>query len=69
MKHTVSSLLRPDGVTHGMIETTAEEIVPHAIAVLQAAGYKLVIVADCLGVEPYQSVTEPPAFDVSILLF
>ncbi len=61
--------MRSDGVTDGMVETTAEEIVPHAIAVLQAAGYKLVTVADCLGMEPYQSVTEPPAFYVSIFCF
>ena len=42
-------------------ETTAHQVVPHAISVLQAAGYRLVTVAECLGVEPYQSVTTPQA--------
>ena len=40
-------------------ETTAREIVPHAIRVFQARGYRLVTVAECLGMEPYQSVTTP----------
>ena len=42
-----------------IVAQTALVVVPHAISVLQAAGYKLVTVAECLGLEPYQSVTTP----------
>jgi len=38
---------------------TALVVVPHAISVLRAAGYQLVTVAECLGLQPYQSVTTP----------
>ena len=44
------------------IDTTAFIVAPHAIKVLQDAGYKLVTVADCLGQEPYLSTG--PATDV-----
>jgi len=40
-------------------EQTAHVIVPHAIQVLQQNGYRLVTVAECLGMEPYQSVGQP----------
>jgi hypothetical protein len=41
------------------------EVLPHAIKVLQGAGYKLVTVAECLGKAPYQSVGPPGVRDVS----
>ena len=41
------------------IGTTAFIVAPHAIKVLQSAGYKLVTVAECLGQQPYLS-TGPP---------
>ncbi|KAF8072278.1 carbohydrate esterase family 4 protein [Lyophyllum atratum] len=42
-------------------------VVPHAIATLQKAGYKLVTLAECLGREPYQSVGTPSVRDVRFL--
>eukprot|EP00919_Chromeraceae_sp_WS-2016_P061637 GHVR01146152.1.p1 GENE.GHVR01146152.1~~GHVR01146152.1.p1 ORF type:complete len:159 (-),score=1.22 GHVR01146152.1:104-580(-) len=44
-------------LNHEVYERTAHEVVPHAISVLQAKGYKLVTVAECLGMEPYQSTS------------
>ena len=41
------------------MDTTAFIVAPHAIKVLQSAGYKLVTVAECLGQQPYLS-TGPP---------
>ena len=41
------------------IDTTAFIVAPHAIKVLQSAGYQLVTVAECLGQQPYLS-TGPP---------
>ena len=41
------------------INTTAFIVAPHAIKVLQSAGYKLVTVAECPCQQPYLS-TEPP---------
>ena len=43
------------------IETTAFIVAPHAIKVLQSAGYKLVTVAECLGQQPYLSTGPPTA--------
>ena len=48
------------------VEQTAHVIVPYAIQALQSAGYQLVTVAECLGVEPYQNVTTPET--VSLVL-
>ena len=42
-----------------LADTTARDVVPQAIAVLQARGYRLVTVAECLGMSPYQNVTRP----------
>lgn len=39
---------------------------PYAIQKLQAAGYKLVTLAECLGQAPYQSIGTPGTPDVSI---
>ncbi|KZP17883.1 carbohydrate esterase family 4 protein [Athelia psychrophila] len=46
-------------LNHEVYETTAYIVVPHAIQKLQAAGYKLVTVAECMGMQPYQSVGKP----------
>jgi len=46
-------------LNHEVYETTAHKVVPHAIKDLQSKGYKLVTVAECLGLEPYQSVSAP----------
>jgi len=46
-------------LNHEVYETTAHNVLPHAISVLQKAGYNLVTVAECMGMDPYQKVTEP----------
>ncbi|KAF9480888.1 carbohydrate esterase family 4 protein [Pholiota conissans] len=43
-------------LNHETYETTVHQVLPFAIQKLQAAGYKLVTVAQCLGKQPYQSV-------------
>ena len=43
------------------IDTTAFIVAPHAIKVLQSAGYKLVTVAECLDQQPYLSTGPPTA--------
>ena len=43
------------------IDTTAFIVAPHAIKVLQSAGYKQVTVAECLGQQPYLSTGPPTA--------
>ena len=43
------------------IDTTAFIFTPHAIKVLQSAGYKLVTIAECLGQQPYLSTGPPTA--------
>ena len=51
-------------LTHTCSETTVKEVLPHAIKKLKDAGYRLVTVAECLGMEPYQSRWEPETPDV-----
>ncbi|KZP17886.1 carbohydrate esterase family 4 protein [Athelia psychrophila] len=46
-------------LNHEVYKTTAYTVVPHAIKTLQKAGYKLVTVAECMGMQPYQSVGKP----------
>jgi len=46
-------------LNHEVYEQTAHNVLPHAISVLQAKGYNLVTVAECMGMEPYQKVTTP----------
>jgi len=46
---------------------TAYALVPYAINKLQAAGYKLVSVAECLGRDRYWSVGNPAIRDVRFL--
>ncbi|KAK0227805.1 carbohydrate esterase family 4 protein [Armillaria fumosa] len=43
-------------LNHETYESTATTVIPHAIQVLQGAGYNLVTVAECLGLPPYLSV-------------
>jgi hypothetical protein len=49
-------------------EPTAHVVIPHAIKVLQDKGYKLVTVAECLGMKPYQSVSDPQNVCFSIFV-
>jgi peptidoglycan/xylan/chitin deacetylase (PgdA/CDA1 family) len=46
-------------LNHEVYEPTAHQVVPHAIAALKKAGYKMVTVAECLGEAPYQKVSKP----------
>ncbi|KDR81985.1 hypothetical protein GALMADRAFT_240389 [Galerina marginata CBS 339.88] len=50
-------------LNHETIETTAHQVLPFAIQKLQAAGYRLVTLAECLGKPAYQSVGAPSAPD------
>ncbi|KJA21037.1 carbohydrate esterase family 4 protein [Hypholoma sublateritium FD-334 SS-4] len=52
-------------LNHETVETTAHQVLPYAIQRLQAAGYKLVTLAECLGKKPYQSVVAPSTRDSS----
>jgi peptidoglycan/xylan/chitin deacetylase (PgdA/CDA1 family) len=52
-------------LNHEVYQQTAQVVVPHAIATLQKAGYKLVTVAECLGRPAYQSVGPPAIRDAS----
>lgn len=45
---------------HEIYETSVREVLPYAIEKLQAAGYKLVTLAECLGDHPYFQ-TGPPS--------
>jgi len=46
-------------LNHDTRNTTVREVLPYAISRLQGAGYKLVTVAECLGMPAYQSVGLP----------
>jgi len=52
-------------LNHETIETTAHQVLPYAISRLQGAGYRLVTLAECLGMSPYQSVGAPGTPDSS----
>ncbi|KAF8673085.1 Polysaccharide deacetylase [Rhizoctonia solani] len=52
-------------LNHETYASTAYDVLPHAIQKLQAAGYRLVTVAECLGEQPYQSVGSPQTPDAS----
>ena len=43
----------------------SHQVLPYAIKKLQAAGYRLVTVSECTGLQPYQSVQAPGIRDVS----
>ncbi|KAJ3525834.1 hypothetical protein NMY22_g10412 [Coprinellus aureogranulatus] len=46
-------------LNHETLETTAHQTVPYMIQRLQAAGYRLVTLAECLGQPAYKSVAAP----------
>ncbi|RDB28405.1 hypothetical protein Hypma_014966 [Hypsizygus marmoreus] len=48
-------------LNHDVYQQTAQVVVPHAIATLQKAGYKLVTLAECVGAAPYQGAIGTPA--------
>lgn len=52
-------------LNHEVYEQSAHNILPHAISVLKAAGYKLVTLAECIGQSPYMRVGSPKARDDS----
>ncbi|KAF4594305.1 Carbohydrate esterase 4 protein [Pleurotus pulmonarius] len=52
-------------LNHETIVTTSQDVIPHAIQKLKAAGYNLVTLAECLGQEPYQWVGAPQVKDAS----
>ena len=59
---------RPSSILTLNHEITAStpQILPEVIRDLQAAGYRLTTLADCLGESPYQWVDEPQERDVSL---
>ncbi|KAG0305445.1 Carbohydrate esterase 4 protein [Linnemannia gamsii] len=48
---------------HDVYQATAEQVLPYAIKKLQAAGYKLVTLSECVGMKPYLSVQAPSVRD------
>ncbi|KAG6917732.1 hypothetical protein DXG01_001383 [Tephrocybe rancida] len=46
-------------LNHEVYQQTAQVVLPHAIAKLQAAGYKLVTLAECLNLPAYKFVGQP----------
>ncbi|KAL0571856.1 hypothetical protein V5O48_010109 [Marasmius crinis-equi] len=46
-------------LNHETYDTTAHQVVPQVVKWLKDAGYNMVTVAECLGMEPYQSVQAP----------
>ncbi|KAK0184414.1 carbohydrate esterase family 4 protein [Armillaria mellea] len=52
-------------LNHETVETTSTTVIPHVLDELIAAGYKLVTVAECLGMSPYLSVGAPGTQDAT----
>lgn len=52
-------------LNHETSESTAHQVIPQVIQKLRAAGYNMVTVAECLGMQPYQSVGQPGTPDSS----
>jgi len=52
-------------LNHETEETTALQVLPYAIQKLQAAGYRLVTLAECVGLPPYQSTQAPGVRDAT----
>ncbi|CAE6471485.1 unnamed protein product [Rhizoctonia solani] len=52
-------------LNHETIETTPHQVIPYALKKIQEKGYRMVTVAECLGMEPYQSKTSPATRDGS----
>lgn len=60
-------------LNHEPVQTTADDVAPYAINLLQNAGYKLISLPECLGFGTstesfYQSVGKPSTRDVSELI-
>ncbi|KAJ7669456.1 carbohydrate esterase family 4 protein, partial [Mycena polygramma] len=53
---------------HEPYDTTAGQLIPYAINLFQSNGYKLVSLAECLGVDPYQAIGIPQQRDVRLSL-
>ncbi|KAF8608110.1 carbohydrate esterase family 4 protein [Ceratobasidium sp. AG-I] len=54
-------------LNHEVYATSALEVLPYVIKLAKTKGYKLVTVAECLGVKPYLHKGLPARRDVSIL--
>ncbi|ESK85392.1 chitin deacetylase [Moniliophthora roreri MCA 2997] len=52
-------------LNHETEQSTAEDVIRTVIPQLKSAGYSLVTVAECLGMNPYQSVGQPQTPDAS----
>ncbi|KAG8688380.1 Carbohydrate esterase 4 protein [Ceratobasidium sp. 394] len=52
-------------LNHETYSSTVNDLLPHAIDTLQQAGYNLVTVAECLGMDPYLSTGAPSEPDGS----
>jgi len=52
-------------LNHETEETTAHQVIPYVIPLLQAKGYNLVTVSECLGLPAYQHVGTPGTPDSS----
>nr|ADX07300.1 putative chitin deacetylase [Flammulina velutipes] len=53
-------------LNHEVVASTAYDVLPYAIDRLQSAGYQLVTVAECLGMEPYQNVGQAQTNDENL---
>ncbi|TFK27876.1 chitin deacetylase [Coprinopsis marcescibilis] len=52
-------------LNHEITESTVKVLMPAVIRAVQSAGYRMVTVAECLGVEPYLWIGEPEDRDES----
>ncbi|KAF7294645.1 hypothetical protein MIND_01001200 [Mycena indigotica] len=57
----ITNSMKDNGLVlqHETVGSTATQLVPYAINLFQSKGYKLVTLAECLGVDPYQVVGFP----------
>ncbi|KAL0566895.1 hypothetical protein V5O48_015100 [Marasmius crinis-equi] len=46
-------------LNHETYESTAHQVLPQVVQQLKQAGYRMVTVAECLGMNPYQNVGQP----------
>ncbi|KAJ7806888.1 carbohydrate esterase family 4 protein [Mycena olivaceomarginata] len=44
---------------HETVNTTSSQLVPYALQLFRNAGYELVTLAECVGVDPYQAIGVP----------
>ncbi|KDQ59025.1 carbohydrate esterase family 4 protein [Jaapia argillacea MUCL 33604] len=52
-------------LNHETYQTTAQDVLPYAIAALKKAGYTFATVSECLGIPAYQWTTSPGTPDAS----